>query len=161
MKIEPCPFCGGAGISGDKIKPKVGDVEEQHFVMVGCSVCGFGQMEPYTGDFETAVKKYITKWNTRVYPEDKIIDLKLKKLSLREKTIDVKRKSVDLEEVKKASAGRTLEQVKAINNLLSSVFFETEMNASNTESIIKVTKAYSDLDIELFKNKMRLLLDRI
>lgn len=161
MKIEPCPFCGGAGISADKIHPKNGDVEEKRFVMVGCSVCGFGQMEQYVGDFESAVKKFIIKWNTRVYPEDKILDLKLKRLSLREKTIDLKKKSVDLEEVKKASASRTLDQIKTINNIMSSVFYETEMNASNTESIINITKAYSDLDIELFKNKMRLLLDRL
>jgi hypothetical protein len=161
MKIEQCPFCGGVCGINQIITPKVDDIEEIKKVAIGCTICGIGGVDTYTGDYEAAVKKAITKWNARVYPEDKVLDIKLKKLSIREKNLDLKRKAVDLEEVKKASASRIVEQLRVIDSIMRSTVLETEMNHTNTETLIKVTKAHSDLDVELLKNKMRLLLDRL
>lgn len=153
MKVLPCPFCGHNRISIHKIKMDLVD-----FVITRCEFCAASKSIPATANEEVDKNNVVIEWNKREYYEEKAIDIQMKKLAVREKQLELKQKSANLKNI---GRNEIVTSVAAIQKLIESRSVKTEMNMSNTDTIIVIEPMFSDLDTTLLKDKLNHLLNQL
>lgn len=153
MKVLPCPFCGHNRISIHKIKMDLVD-----FVITRCEFCAASKSIPATANEEVDKNNVVIEWNKREYYEEKAIDIQMKKLAVREKQLELKQKSANLKNI---GRNEIVTSVAAIQKLIESRSVKTEMNMSNTDTIIVIEPIFSDLDTTLLKDKLNHLLNQL
>lgn len=153
MKVLPCPFCGHNRISIHKIKMDLVD-----FVITRCEFCAASKSIPATANEEVDKNNVVIEWNKREYYEEKAIDIQMKKLAVREKQLELKQKSANLKNI---GRNEIVTSVAAVQKLIESRSVKTEMNMSNTDTIIVIEPMFSDLDTTLLKDKLNHLLNQL
>jgi hypothetical protein len=82
----------------------------------------------------------------------------MKKLAIREKQIDLKQKSAALKNI---GRNEIVTSVATVQKLIESRAVKTEMNMSNTDTILVIEPTFSDLDTTLLKDKLNHLLNQL